>query len=620
MRLLLEISWSYIHGLSTINQLGLLVIPLVKHTTKSMKLYRIVELEELFPGQVLDLNDYLRGISRRTLLDVAANHLGYLSFVPSDKRTFHDDLRRFFSFRNEALAERLYHQLYATEKRENSHLMLLHQKAALQFFEHVWERADEPETLSEEEIEANLLKANLLLNEPYINQQSAATSGASKALGISQLAAWTLAGTFSDFELVNHSTPQLLMIQIIKSVRLCQFLESDERYSHLLQAFLLHYTSTSWQDYLNSLLAAVKMVSQATAPNRIILIVPPGPGFEESCAFLMKHALEPSAALIKADFTSLRSTPFYQESPGTFVMIHPIMAIEMLHKGLYFRLKLINDKLPKGQRIGDWRSVYCDYFSEQFLLYPVLDNVFAGRGRWHHGANIKAAEYFKKDGDGEPDYYFREEHRAVLFESKDALVNKDTKAGHDFEAYVKHLKRSFFYDDHDGKGNSEAKAAIQLRRNVLRLLNMEFPFDKAYDAEKLVIYPVLVVHDRLYNQPGLNVLVNEWFNQALAEVAATAPSFQHVRPLVIIDVDTLIAFQEHFRDQRLVFEDTLDEYYRYVSPDMTSVGSEAEAQELVTQSVHPYALFLENYARERGLHPIPADTMKDMVGVLGKGV
>lgn len=410
------------------------------------------------------------------------------------------------------------------------------------------------------------------------------------------------------------------MIQIIKSVRLCQFLESDERYSHLLQAFLLHYASTSWQEYMRSLLEAVKMVSQVPEPNRIILTVTPGSDFEESCAFLMKHALAPNAALDKADFTSLRSAPFYQESPGTFVMAHPIMAIEMLHKGLYFRLKLINDQLPKGQRIGDWRSVYCDYFSEQFLLYPILDNVFVGRGQWHHGSVIKAAEHFKKDGDGEPDYYFREGQRAVLFESKDALVNKDTKAGHDFDAYVKHLKRSFFYDDHGGKGNPEAKATIQLRRNVLRLLKMEFPFDKAYNSHELVIYPVLVVHDRLYNQPGLNVLVNEWFNQALTEVAAISPSFEHVRPLVIVDVDTLIAFQEHFRDQKLVFEDTLEEYYRYIGPDMTSVGSEAEGKELVTQSVHPYALFLENYARKNGMHPIPADEMREILRVLGNGM
>ena len=543
--------------------------------------------------------------------------MGYLSFLSDIPFTFVDDMGRFLSFQNEALAERIFHQISTIEKQEKSTARILQQKTALQFFQHAWNRPDEPETLQEKDIEVNILKAYLLLNTKYIEQQSVATSGSDEFLGISELAAWALSATFSDFELVNHSTPNLFVTQLIKAVNLFLFLESDTKYSRLLQAFLEYYQSSSWQDYLQGLLAAIKFVNQVTEPQRLKLEIKPGADFKKDYVFLSKHALGLEQELITSDFTSLRGTPFYKEKADTFVLIHPVLAIEMLHKGLYFRLKDVNVTLPDAERISNWRSQYCDLFSEQFLLYPVLDNIFYGRGTNYHGADIK--ETFKNDGYGEPDDYYRLENCAILFESKDALPAHESKAGHSFPDYVKHLKRSFYYDDHDGKGKIDKKAALQLRRNVVRLLQKAFSFDKDYDSTTLVIYSIVVVHDRLYNQPGLNVLVNEWFQQALGDLPSDTPSVQNVRPLIIIDIDTLIAYQEHFRDQKIIFEDTLEQYIAHVNPNVASAKGPVQEAEFKKQMVIPYALFLENYAGQQGLKPLPEQTLNQAFLKLSQG-
>jgi hypothetical protein len=156
----------------------------------------------------------------------------------------------------------------------------------------------------------------------------------------------------------------------------------------------------------------------------------PDDDFETNRAFLRHFTLPEDLPVDQADFTSLRATPLCEEEPGTFALVYPVLVLEALHKGLYFQFNAANRSLPKDQREPDWRSVYCDLFSEQYLMYLLLDTTFQGRGLALSGRAI--FEGWQLKGQSEPDYYFRHEHRAVLFESKDVLVHKDAKAGHDF--------------------------------------------------------------------------------------------------------------------------------------------------------------------------------------------
>lgn len=283
----------------------------------------------------------------------------------------------------------------------------------------------------------------------------------------------------------------------------------------------------------------------------------------------------------------------------------------MLHKGLYFQFSRVNQTLAKAERIKDWRSEYCDFFSEQYLLYLLLDATFRGRGLALTGSAIK--ESWQLDGQAEPDYYFRERQRAVVFESKDVLVHKDAKAGHDFPTYLQEVEKKFYRD------GTHPKAVLQLLHNVKRLLKKELPFDTAYDPVQLSIYPVLVVHDRLYNQPGLNEVVNGWFQTELAQLGAQGLPVQNVKPLIIIDADTLLAFHEHFRNGKLIFENVLDAYLAYINPINRVVESQAELEAVILGTVHPFSLFLENYAHERGLAAVPEEMLYELVNIVNKG-
>lgn len=581
----------------------------------------LVGFNELFDSSTPPtLAHLLSGVSRFWLLRCVTQLLGYQNQVPAAERTLKMDMERIFGergLREKPFAQRAYaHVISFGQQFGKGALNVLHPKPLLQLFEFGFERPDEPHTVSDEELEASLFLACLLVNTPYIDQQSAASTAAEKLLPTPTVPRFALTSMFSDFELINQQPVQVLWAQLIKSARFFEFLESSSKFTPLLRAFLAHYGCVTWQEYTRQIAGLVKPVIYADKPGRISVVIAPGSEFEESRTFLNHFALQPGQKLDKDDFTSLRATPLYEEEPGDFVLIYPVLVVEMLHKGLYFQFNRLNKLLPEVEQVSDWRSVYCDFFSEQYLLNGLLDASFQGRGLALSGTVIKESKALKEQG--EPDYYFRQGQRAILFESKDVLVPKDAKAGTDFTAYFEEVRKRFDYETNK-KGKRVDKAVRQLLRNAARLLEKQFPLDTDYDPTELIIYPVLVLHDRLYNVPGLNVLVNDWFQQELALRAEQGLQVRNVRPVVIVDVDTVLAFHEHFRDQQLVFEDVLEEYYAYLHPDLSVVKTDAEAEKLVMQQAHPFALFLENYAREREMSPLPIQALYRLLPIINRG-
>lgn len=572
----------------------------------------LVEFDDLFSGLTPSVTACLTDVSRLDGLQGVSHLLGYLSQTPAHARDYVTDMQQIFGPSSDPFAERIYLLTQALASRVGTKLNFFHPKTALQLFGYCFGMAAGPVKQTDAEFERSMFTACLVLNAAYIKEQYQAMTTARQLLPHQPLAATALAGTFSDFELINHRLPHIAILQIIKSVRLFEFLEAESRFAPLLGAFLQRFNCKNWQSFFNQLSGIIKPVTETATPGRISVEVPPGPDHDEACAFLRHFTLPEGQPLDMADFTSLRSTPLCEESPGTFVLEYPVLVLETLHKGLYFQFNLANRALPKSQREPDWRSVYCDLFSEQYLLYLLLDAIFQGRGLALSGRAIFDGWQLK--GQSEPDYYFRDGNRAVLFESKDVLVHKDAKAGHDFATYLDEVRKKFYEDE-----DQHPKATRQLAGNVERLLRQQLPFDRDFDPAELIIYPVLVVHDRLYNQPGLNVVVNDWFQEELAKLTQKGLPVHNVRPLIIIDVDTLLAYHEDFRDGRLVFEDTLEEYVAYLNAPAWEGMSAAEDEQRQMQSVHPFALFLENYAEKRDMLGIPKEMLYQILPIINRG-
>jgi len=578
--------------------------------TTAMKLARLVEFEEAFAEPKQDWRNYLVGISNDVLLLAATHFLGRQETGP---RSYYSDMEQMFGPHNEIAARNVFRRLERVEQEEKSLLKVVHPKSALRLFEHAIQRPEELHTQTNAELELNLFKAFVAQNNEYIDEQSTALKVHIEEPGLSSLARFSLVGTHSDFELVNFDTSRVLLTQLMKSVRLFQFLEGDATYHLLLTAFLQHYNCQKWQDYMLQLAGVVRTIIYHERNGRIDIHVTRDENYAASCVFLDKLALNSGSKLDEHDFLSTRAKPIYKQSEGVYAVVFPVFVAEMLHKGMFFQLnELVKKTKPKLLKGVDWRGAYCQAFSEDYLLGGLLDSIFRKRGLAWSGKRIKAGEWLKGKGDAEPDYYFRTGKRVILFESKDVNIKKEAKAGQDFAGFLAET-RSKFYHYLDKSGNIQEVGVMQLMRNIKRLLSPdnELPFDTAYNPASLIIYPVLVVHDRLYNMPGLNELVNSWFQQELIQLGEQAA--KQVHPLVIIDIDTLLAYQDHFASKKMVLWEVIEAYNRSVHLPKRTVRSEQEARRLMLRMVDPFVQFLDDYARKQGLAPTPKKQFAQLI-------
>jgi hypothetical protein len=578
-----------------------------------IKRKRLVEFAEAFDEPAKTVEEYLSGINRTTLRRIATHFLGR----QEKQASFYEDMEQIFGPHNADVAEKVFRKLGFIEKSMGGELLgIIHPKTALEFFEYGFQRPDEIETKSNAEIEVDTFKAFLVLNTKYINNQSKAAEEAKAIEGLSELSALSLAATHSDFEIVNFDIASIFLKQLIKSIKLFQFLESDKKYEPLLKGFLDYCDCENWREYMRRLLSFAKFVINANGLGNTQITIPQGEDFEKDSAFFDKLILSEGDALVEHDFLSSRANPMFKESEGIYVFVYPLFVAEMLHKALFFKLMQINNA-AKPKLLGklDWSSIYRDEFSEQFLLNSLLDDIFIKRGIAFSGSKIKAGEYLKKDNDGEPDYYYRNGKRILLFESKDVNIKKEAKAGDNFAGYVAELKKKFYFEEKpDGK--VDKKAIIQILRNVKRVWEKALTFDTAYKPSSVIIYPILVVHDRQYNMPGLTELVNIWFQEELQALAIEGFPLENVMPLAIIDADTIIGYHESFVNKSLIFSEALDYYYKAITPRQKKFTASVHAVNSITRTVQSFPMILADYAKDRNVVALPRNLMAQIIPAL----
>lgn len=584
-----------------------------------MKFVRFVEYQHLFSGVPEPLPAYLAGNDRAKLLRTATFFLGRYSAGISG---YWDDLHIVFCRENWAHRDSLVQRVKALAEESKTDSRVTHPRVSLQLFSEAFQLPDAPAPKNAAQFERDIVKSYAALNSRFVQQQDVSMNMAKakpELQGVPELAVLTLAGAHADFDIVYQENPGLLMMsQILKAIKLFQFLEASAELHPLLTKFLNYYDCHTWQEYLHSWLPAVMPVIRSEKPGHTQVIVPPeAADYEQSCAFLDKFTLHPGEALTEGDFLSLRAKAFYKVGPGDYEIIYAPFLIETIYKGLYFKLSELNNSAkPKVLGSLDFRGAYCNLFSEQCLLNTLLDELFSKGGVKFSGSEILAGHYFQGDGDSEPDYYHRSGRNTLLVESKDVLLRKEVKVGDDFGLYIDEVRKKFYYD-HDRKGRLEKKAVLQLIGNVRRVLTTGMSFDPGCRVEDAVVHPLLVVHDRQFNLPGLNALVATWFQQELDKLQAEGLPVQRVRPLVVLDVDTLISLREPLRRRRLVLFDELEAYHRYLRPRNKAAKSEEELRELVFRQCQPFSLFLQNRAKAKGLSFHPRRSMDDIAQALG---
>lgn len=276
--------------------------------------------------------------------------------------------------------------------------------------------------------------------------------------------------------------------------------------------------------------------------------------------------------------------------------------MESVYNGLYWKFKEIYDRLPKDKRPKDLYGLKTLQYSEQFVLNELLNS-------YSKETDFKTTgEQLDGTYDGAPDFYVRKDNNIILFESKDIMLNAEVKQSTSFADIQDALTEKLYK-----KADGTPKAVMQLINNIRKTLGGTLGFDSDYAKSDVKINPVLILHYRMFNTAGLNGFLNFWFQEELKELEKEGIDISNVRPLVVIDVDTLIFNKDVFAEGKLDLGACIEEYqdnYLSYSVNGKFFNSQEEVVQAVKNSYLPFANYLDSKVDRMGLRKIPREILE----------
>ncbi len=567
----------------------------------------LLEFEVAFPGEErLSIEQYLTGSSREMILNAAALFLGF----KNHKSKFDDNkefLGMFFRKENNGLANQIYERIKEFEKK-GVRIGIINTYSSLKLFEYFFSKPEEPETQTQAELEVNLFKAYLTLNSEFTEKQSVAFPSAQESDEELKIPMMMFCMQYPVSDKSNYDINQIWATQMIKAIYLFQFLESHEKTQPLLAAFLSYFNCPTWQEYLKSLLPLTTPAIKSEREAHTDIVVEPGEKFEQGCAFIEKLMVQEQDELDPNDFLTIRAKPFYKVKDGVYRIIFNLFVVEKIFKGVYFLLRDVNKTLPAASRIKEIKSFYGDEFSEKILCYKVLESIYPNKC-----IRFSGKELADMNIDAAPDYYVRKGKNIVLVESKDFLIAAEKKMSFDFNVYEEEFGRVLDFEElPDGK--IKPKAVVQLINSIRRILKKEFSADTDYHYKDVFIYPVLLTHDHQYDTPGFNELIDFWFQDALLELAKEGLFIHHVKPLSVVNIDSLI-YNQVGLSKGIPLHEMLNLYHenkKVEKQKKKNFKSQAEYDQYFDEykqmrmsKLIPFSMFIDKYFHKEGLWKLP---------------
>jgi hypothetical protein len=562
-----------------------------------IKMGLLLEFNIAFPEEEpLTVEEYLKGGSREIILNVAAFLLGFKNHESkyADNKEL---LKIFFGPTNNDFANELFKRINSLEK-EGNRVGIIHPYSSLTLFEYFFKRPAEAQTQTDAEFEVNFLKAYLVLNSEYTTKQQKASDSTKDLIRDLAFPMLMFCMNYPVSDKQHYDINEIWITQLIKAKLLFEFLETHERTAVLYKAFLDFFEVKDWQEYLKSFLPLTLSMMKNENESHTDFHVPEGESFERACSFLDKLIVEDQEDLNEYDFLTLRSKPFYKVKDGVYRIIFNLFVVEKIFKGMYFFLREINDNLPEAKQVKSLKSLVGDFFSEQVVLYDTIQTIFPDKCITFSGQEI-----VQKGISGGPDYYVRKNHDIMVFESKDFLIPADAKMSFDFARYEDEFEKKLYFEVRDSK--EKHVGVMQLIAFIRKLLTKDFSADTSYHYRDVSIFPIILVHDHQYNVPGFNTLINYWFQAELQILKEEGLYIAKVKPLVIINIDSLIYHQIGLRES-IPLNLVLGKFAEHIKKRThLKFRDEDEMKAYVLSKQVAFSTFLNEYFKDQGLTKKP---------------
>lgn len=503
-----------------------------------MKVIQRLQFSDVFPEEKQEeVLFYLKKISKETLL----KSIGFCSTNPS---TNFDNF-----FTNNALQEGIYKRVveYSKENQIAEKPELISKYASLKLAEHILSNKDilKNELKSVDEDELNLFKAFLVINSQLNGTQKLDNLNTNN---FEKLVDFSLVLKFPESDLAiseNHDWEFLKLVYstIHKVEELFKFLNSNPEFEELKNQFLKSFNTSTEEEFIQEMKYLFgQLLNSKISKNYIFKITD-----KTSSDFLKSMTSEKIE--LDEDFTNLKNNPIYFLDNDLFSVVNYFFAVDKFYRSTKFKLKEIYNKIvPLKKKYGDFFGFFNKHFSENFLMKNLLDEIFEKK------YFIKKPER-EVELDGETDYYVRHNNTIFLFENKDVLIAKTIKSSANIEEINAYLQSKFVHDGEKSVGIG------QLVNLIKEIQEKKFRFDDYVNKKNgLEIYPILIIQDRIFQSPGINYRLNNWYREIVQEELKEKYNPSNIKGLTVIDIDTLIVWSPYLKQKDKNFKEILKDH------------------------------------------------------------
>jgi hypothetical protein len=567
----------------------------------------------LYDEEPLTPEEYMKGVDKKILLRLAS----FMNGLDVNSSKFYDwkeFLNMWFRKENFEFKNKIWLRCVDLEIKYKAIVSLISPAASLKFFEAAFsipksEILQDPTTS-----EINLFKAYLLFVSETTSKETVSAEYLESLSGEYRIASTLLSQMYPLSDFTNYDLGNVFVTQLMKANFLFEFLESNKEAKYLIEAFYAKFDIDDWRQYFQYIIPLIEAHSKHTSEGWTEVRVGRDENFEKNCLFLESLTLTDFGEELTPDFKQMRGNPIYKVEDGRYVIISPLFVVEKIFKGLYFKLREIHEVIPKQEKtIKNLRSFYTTNFSENYLLYKILEYIYCDTPYVKYTGEKLAYEGHV----GAPDYYLRNGNHLFVFENKDVFINAEIKQSYDFRIVEEELKKKFYYENKEGK--IVPRATLQLISNIEKALLKQNSFDLNYKPNSLRIYPILILHDSSFNCPGLNAVINEWFKIELAKLDTRGINTSGVKPITIINIDTLILYADFLKLKRGTLKDLINSYIRFgIFNEKGKYKDFEEYKQAYGKSLLSFSFFIDEHT-DSGFHKIPSSLrQKTMKGIFPK--
>lgn len=333
----------------------------------------------------------------------------------------------------------------------------------------------------------------------------------------------------------------IFIAELSKACELFSFLE--QRNPEIVKDFLKIQNLPSWQKYITKIFefmrvyltwSQIRIISPNSVKSEIEYFdkfCPPHNKFNESINFL-----------------SLKQFPLLKTEHNVYHFIYKKFAFEKIFKSLYFTLEPIALKAE----IKNPKSYLGKHFFEEWICTKYVNKIF-------NSPRIINCVDSKGDFSNSPiniDQYIRNINNVIIFEYKDIRIADKAKISYVKSEVLKELHKKLVRKESGSKS-----AIIQLVDFIHNFPSIYAKFDSTADISKVNFYPIIITQDRCLSTPGINQILNVWFSEELKKLGIN--KMQKVEKLVIINIDTLILYEDVFSANPDCFLNCITEYISY---------------------------------------------------------